>query len=121
MRTFLLIALLLCCFRPARAQSTVGDGSLNAESIPPSGFTCTAQLGVNYSRAIIEAQNRSTDAIKIILDDGAGNNATILSLAGAPSAGQAGQSWSDPYFKGRLRVCVPSANAGTDIVAVRQE
>jgi hypothetical protein len=103
------------------AAWAVNDGSLNQETIPPTGFTCTVALAVNYGRGIIEVQNRSTDAVRFILDDGAGGHATIMSLGAALAGGQDGGAWSDPFFMGRLQVCVPTANAATDTVAARED
>lgn len=100
-----------------------GDFSVNPESVPPTGYSLVATIPAKTDRNDAEVQNRSTDLIKIVLDDGKGTAGatTIVSLAGASVSGGQGGAWSDGAFKGRIRVYVPTANTGTDTVEARQD
>jgi hypothetical protein len=60
----------------------------------PSG----AQGGVYY------VQNQDANQIQLLLDDGAGNNQTIILLESGGADATGGGTWQDTNFKGRVRV-----------------
>jgi hypothetical protein len=102
------------------AGSTGSDASANNPTLPPAGTSLVATLPATPTRAEWVLQNRSTDTIIEVRDDGAGNNQTVLSLSGAATAGGQGGSDGSLTFKGRVRVYVPTSNAATDQVALAQ-
>lgn len=103
------------------AGNTGVDWTLNKpSSLPPSGYTSAKTVPVNAARIEIAVENQSTDSVVLVLDDGLGNNTRMVVLAPALSQPGQGGGWSSTSFKGRLQVCVPTANAATDIVHVSE-
>lgn len=102
--------------------NTNADYSGNAESVPPAGYSLLATVPATPSRNEITIQNRSTDVVKIVIDDGNATAGTVsvISLGAAAASGGQGGGYSDNVFKGRARIYVPTANVGTDIVYASQ-
>lgn len=73
---------------------------------------------VNAQRNYLEVQNQSLDTIYIVRDDGAGGNISMTILDPGTGVGAQGGSWTDEFFKGRLRVY--TSVAGSQI-SVREE
>lgn len=86
------------------AGSTGIDHSINAASIPASGFVELVQIAANPARAFIEVQNQSAATIQLVRDTGTGTQQTSLMLAPAAAVGQQGGGWSSATFKGRLTI-----------------
>ncbi len=103
-----------------QAGGSPADGSANAAAVPITGYGLLATIAANPARAGLECQNQDVSAAQLVLDDGLGTTATIsiYMLAAADTTGGQGASWSDPSFKGRLRVYGP--NAGQRVMC-RQE
>lgn len=126
-RTAFFCAALLALPTIARAQTTPctptgylkcgNDDSANKPAVPITGYVLIATVPAT-SRAAVEIDNQSTDLIEVVRDDGAGNNVSIVMLAGASVAGGQGGGWASQTFWGRIRVYAPSS---TDQVAVYQE
>lgn len=105
---FALLALLYCCDEAASAQpacsGTGADYSVNAATIPSSGFVLLQTVPVTCYRSSIEVQNQSAGTIQIVRDDGNGNNQSTVLLAPGSAANTQGGSWGSQTFKGRVRI-----------------
>lgn len=75
-------------------------------------------IPVNAGRCLVDVQNQSANTIQVVLDDGAGNNQSIILLGPGFQANSQGGEWTSATFKGRLRVYSTSA---ADQVMVREE
>ena len=100
------------------AGSPGTDFSVNKPTLPPVGYTKIASVPARETRNQVAVQNQSTDTVLLVRSDGLGGNETLIVLSGAATAGAQGADWSSTTFKGQLDVYVPTANAGTDQVAI---
>lgn len=100
-------------------QTTGSIGTDFSANKPALLANLLATIPVNASRNGFEVQNQAAAAIQVVMDDGAGNNISIVTLAqnGGNANGLAGADYTNFQERGRIRVY--GATAG-DSVMVRQ-
>lgn len=98
--------------------ATVGaDWSVNAVSIPLSGYVLLQTIPLNPNRVGINIQNLSANTIQVVFDDGTGANQSSFLVASGGTQPSAGGDWFYAVERGRCRVYSKSS---TDAVSIRE-
>jgi hypothetical protein len=84
------------------------DWSGTPPTVPASGYVALQTIPTNHSRREVEIQNQSASILQVVVDDGAGGNATCWLLAPA-GAGLPGQSWMRISERARIIIYGPTS------------